>query len=127
MAAANAAQQPSPTQQSYRPAAAASHAGKSAFARLALIPYARGAPPPLARAAALEDSLSSRGPQALSNVRGPRALFRIYFELEDDFDDDLDEDDDFDDDEGGDEEDSEEDDEDADTETWQVSSARRFR
>src|SRR5258707_857970 len=27
--------------------------------------YARGAPPPLARAAALEDSLSSRGPQAL--------------------------------------------------------------
>ena len=28
-------------------------------------PTARGAPPPLARAAALEDSLSSRGPQAL--------------------------------------------------------------
>ena len=63
----------------------------------------------------------------LSLARGPRALFTIYFELEDDFDDDLDEDDDFDDDEGGDEEDSEEDDEDADTETWQVSSARRFR
>ena len=62
-----------------------------------------------------EDSRSSRGPQAL------------YFELEDDFDDDLDEDDNVDDDGGGDEEDSEEDDEDADTETWQVSSARRFR
>src|SRR5581483_11100488 len=32
---------------------------------------ARGAPPPLARAAALEDSLSSRGPQALFNARRP--------------------------------------------------------
>ena len=30
---------------------------------------ARGAPPPLARAAALEDSLSSRGPQALHHTR----------------------------------------------------------
>jgi threonylcarbamoyladenosine tRNA methylthiotransferase MtaB len=30
--------------------------------------YARGAPPPLARAAALEDSLSSRGPQALFRI-----------------------------------------------------------
>ena len=30
---------------------------------------ARGAPPPLARAPALEDSLSSRGPQALSALR----------------------------------------------------------
>jgi S-adenosylmethionine:tRNA ribosyltransferase-isomerase len=32
---------------------------------------ARGAPPPLARAAALEDSLSSRGPQALSSFPNP--------------------------------------------------------
>src|SRR5437870_13908279 len=31
--------------------------------------YARGAPPPLARAAPLEDSLCSRGPQALSGGR----------------------------------------------------------
>src|SRR3954464_1233883 len=31
---------------------------------------ARGAPPPLARAPALEDSLSSRGPQALLTARG---------------------------------------------------------
>src|SRR5207247_5362339 len=31
---------------------------------------ARGAPPPLARAAPLEDSLCSRGPQALSTARG---------------------------------------------------------
>src|SRR5207245_6396840 len=37
--------------------------------------YARGAPPPLARAAALEDSLSSRGPQALGvgSARHPSA------------------------------------------------------
>ena len=35
---------------------------------------ARGAPPPLARAAALEDSLSSRGPQALLTARGAPAL-----------------------------------------------------
>lgn len=60
--------------------------------------------------------------------RGPRALFMICFELEDDLDDDLDEDDDFDDDDAdGDEEDSEDDEEDADTETWQVSSVRGFR
>src|SRR4051812_2184427 len=41
---------------------------------------ARGAPPPLARAPALEDSLSSRGPQALLTARGapppPAALRR---------------------------------------------------
>jgi hypothetical protein len=75
--------------------------------------YARGAPPPLARAAALEDSLSSRGPQA---------LFTIRFVLDDDPDDD-DLDDEFgDDEEGEDEEDDENDDEDPDTETWQVSS-----
>ena len=42
-------------------------------------PWARGAPPPLARAAALEDSLSSRGPQALlDHFRPePNTLFRI--------------------------------------------------
>src|SRR3954454_19590317 len=34
---------------------------------------ARGAPPPLARAPALEDSLSSRGPQALLTARGADA------------------------------------------------------
>ena len=73
------------------------------------------------------DSISSRGPRAFSSARGPQVLFTISFELEDDLDDDLDEDDDFDGDEGEGEEDSEEDDEDADTETWQVSSARRFR
>ena len=39
-----------------------------AFLLLALFFNARGAPPPLARAAALEDSLSSRGPQALQRA-----------------------------------------------------------
>ena len=41
--------------------------------------YARGAPPPLARAAALEDSLSSRGPQALPSARGA-PLARITYD-----------------------------------------------
>ena len=60
-----------------------------------------------------EDSLSSRGPQA---------LFTICFVLDDDPDDDLDDDEFGDDEEGEDEEDEENDDEDPDTETWQVSS-----
>src|SRR2546426_8013624 len=44
------------------------------LARAAGASYARGAPPPLARAAALEDSLSSRGPQALPILAGPHIL-----------------------------------------------------
>src|SRR3954469_12874124 len=51
----------------------------SSIADLSALLTARGAPPPLARAPALEDSLSSRGPQPLLTARGappPRALAR---------------------------------------------------
>ena len=93
--------------------------------------YARGAPPPLARAAALDFHFAwgpiptrAAGADSLSS-RGPQALFTIRFVLDDELDDDPDDDEFGDDDEDGedeDEDDEENDDEDPDTETWQVSS-----